>query len=883
MDAGIIASSLIQKLQDESKFKKHIEILESFKQCLRHPDNQSFLVNSVSEQKIARLLQAVFSVDDAVDTLLVRRELQGKRTFTKDRQDYSPVNNDPKDSFKNENFPESCLEEEEVIVFEQETEELLGRVIPITCRKHSLPYFTMKASRTVDLDKSIRQVIVVVGEGGSGVTTLARNIYNNVDVRLYFTHCAWLQVSSLFETKDFLISLLKQVNPDELVMEATLSEVELKSRLSELLNDKNKKYLIVIEDLETPPVWLALRDVLRTPNSPENKIIVITRKRWNALMEDAHSVLRVRRLSHEESRKLFVNKARILEDELTEGEKQIPELCGGLHSQIVLLGRLLSLKNRNHDDWSEVIKRAVHNGVNIMDLSYQDLPSDVKPCFLYMLVFPKGFEIPARRLIHLWCAEGFVTSSDTNTAPEDVGEMYIKELAYRNMIQVKWKLDGSPKTCRIANSLYEFFCQKAADVRFLNHQFSDKCSITIPEKSRLASPRFATYFGAEGFTSKSFHHFEHLRSFVAFDRRMRGAAMIETSMLKKIIAKGGLRMVKVLDLEGVYKPRNIHTVLTKLLHLRYLGLRATFIEQLPHSLGVLPFLETLDVKHTHVTDIYTRIWNAKALQHLYLNWINDDDDAVVKYLPPTSVIHLRTLWGLCLRKDFFVENFLRKLARLRNLGLLVSDPISQKSITDWVRSSTQLQSLKLKYVGDDQHTTPSLTFQSKHFEGHKKLQDLYLRGQLQLSEQSKLEVSFFPPNLKTLTLSFSRLSKNPMPVLGDLPNLKILRLFADSYVGKDRLVCVKPNPDKKFPQLRVLKLWKLKMGFLTFEENSMPCLRELEIRSCNHNLFISGLENLTALKEIGFTNMPSRSSYFRHNKDLPIQIKKCRSLSYGGE
>ncbi|XP_044478629.1 putative disease resistance RPP13-like protein 3 [Mangifera indica] len=809
------------------------------------------------------------------------KKLQDEITaFRIDRQDYSPVNNDPKDSFKNENFPESCLEEEKVIVFEQETE-LLDRVIPRTCRKHSVPNFSKKVSRTDDRDKSIHQVIVVVGEGGIGVTTLARSIYNNVDVRLYFTHRAWIQVSSLFKTRDFLISLLKQVNPAELVVEATLSEVELKSRLTKLLNDKNKKYLIVIEDLETPPVWLALRDVLRSSNSPENKIIVITRKRWGVLREDAHSVLRVRRLSNEESWKLFVKKARISKEELIKSREKILELCGGLPSQIVLLGGLLSVKYRNHQNWSKVIDCADNTGGNIMALSYQDLPSEVKPCFLYMMLFPKGFEIPVRRLIHLWCAEGFVTSSD----PEDLGEMYLKELACRNMIQVRWKLDGSPKTCRMANSLYDFFCQKAANVRFLNHQFSDKCSITTPEKSRLAFRRFATHFGAGTFTSKSFHHVEHLRSFVAFDTRMRGTATIETSMFKKIIAKGGLRMVKVLDLEGVYKPRNIHNVLTKLLHLRYLGLRATFIEQLPHSLGELPFLETLDVKHTRVTDICSSIWSAKALQHLYLNWINDDDDAVVKYLPPTSVISLRTLWGLCLRKDFFVENFLRKLERLRlrNLGLLVWDPSSQKSITGWVGSLSQLQSLKLKYVGDDQHTTPSLNFQSKHFEGHKMLQDLYLRGQLQLSDQSKLEVSFFPPNLKTLTLSFSRLSQNPMPVLGDLPNLKILRLFADSYVGEDNLVCVTPNPDKKFPHLRVLKLWKLNMGFLTFEKNSMPCLRELEIRSCNRNLFISGLENLTALKEIGFTNMPSRFSYFVHNKGLPVQIKKCRSLTYDSE
>ncbi|KAJ0035477.1 hypothetical protein Pint_25719 [Pistacia integerrima] len=933
MDAGIIASSLIQKLQDEPKevgplFEKHINNLHLLKRCLKYAeDHESLLGNSVSEQKIGRLLQAVYAVDDAMNTLLVRKELQRKKeelqaereklqkqreelhkeggklkkkneelltkrerlltkrenslkeefkqpflsflplcghrvftnkmkkleneitalcefhhpkkSFQNDIQGSFLYNDDSRYSFENYDrgtISESYLEEEKVIGFEEEIKELVYRLTH---------------------QESTHRVIVVVGQGGSGKTTLARSIYNHVDVRKNFTHRVWLQVSSFFKTRDFLINILKQINPTDFVLEATLSEEELRLRLVELLNANNNKHLIVIEDLEERQVWLYLRDVLCSSTSPDNKIIVITRKRCNVLMKDVCSTLRVRQLRDEKSWNLFEKKVRISEEKLNElrlkkSKEQILKLCGGSPLQVVLLGGLLSVKERSHDDCLKVIERALYHGGDILALSYQDLPSQVKPCFLYMMLFPRGFEIPVRRLFHLWCAEGYMTSLDSEKAPEDLGEMYLEELVYRNMIQVRWKLDGSPKTCRIANSVYDVFCQKAADVRFLNHQL--QLSDTTPQKSRLAFRRFAAYLGVESFTLKSFSHAEHVRSFVAFDTRIRGTATIETSMFKKIIAKGGLRMVKVLDLEGVYKPTKIHTVLTKLLHLRYLGLRATFIEQLPDSLGELPFLETLDVKHTRVTDIYSRIWSAKKLQHLYLNWINEDDDAVVKYLPSTSISKLRTLWGLSLRNVFFVHNFLRELTELRNLGL-ACDPNCEESITDWVPTLTQLQRLKLKYVGDDQHPKPSLELKKMHFENHKKLQDLYLRGQLQLPDQSKLEDSFFPPNLKTLTLSLSRLSENSIPVLGGLPHLNILRLFADSYVGEE-LVC---HP-KSFPKLRVLKLWKLmNIGLLNFKENSMPCLRELEIRSCNPKLLIGGLKDLSALKDIELTNMPQLS------------------------
>ncbi|XP_031248676.1 putative disease resistance RPP13-like protein 3 [Pistacia vera] len=957
MDAGIIASSLIQKLQDEPKevgpmFEKHINNLHLLKRCLKYAeDHESLLGNSVSEQKIGRLLQAVYAVDDAMNTLLVRKELQRKKeelqaereklqkqreelhkeggklkkkneelltkrerlltkrenslkeefkqpflsflslcgprvftnkmkkleneitalcefhhpkkSFQNDIQGSFLYNDDSRYSFENYDrgtISESYLEEEEVIGFEEEIQDLIKRLTD---------------------QQSTHRLIVVFGEGGSGKTTLARSIYKHVRVRKRFTHRVWLQVSGLFKTRDFLINILKQINPAEFVVEATLSEEELRSRLTKLLNGNNNKHLIFIEDVETLQVWLALRDVLCFSRSSDNKMIVITRNTDNVPVGDGYSTLQVRQLSDEKSWNLFVKKVRISEKQLNElglikSKERILKVCGGLPLQVVLLGGLLSVKEQTYDDWLEVIERAeAYNGRGILALSYQDLPSQVKPCFLYMMLFPRGFEIPVRRLFHLWCAEGYMTSLDPKKAPEDLGEMYLEELVYRNMIQVRWKLDGSPKTCRIANSVYDVFCQKAADVRFLNHQL--QLSDTTPQKSRLAFRRFAAYLGVESFTLKSFSHAEHVRSFVAFDTRIRGTATIETSMFKKIIAKGGLRMVKVLDLEGVYKPTKIHTVLTKLLHLRYLGLRATFIEQLPDSLGELPFLETLDVKHTRVTDIYSRIWSAKELQHLYLNWINEDDDAVVKFLSPTSISKLRTLWGLSLRNDFFVHNFLRKLTELRNLGL-ACDPNCEGSITDWVPTLTQLQRLKLKYVGDDQHPKPSLELKKMHFGNHEKLQDLYLRGQLQLPGQSKLEDSFFPPNLKTLTLSLSRLSENSIPVLGGLPHLNILRLFADSYVGEELVF----HP-KSFPKLRVLKLWKLmNIWLLNFRENSMPCLRELEIRSCNRNLLILGLKDLSALKDIELTNMPQLSWLVQH-ENLSVKIKKCRSLSYVGE
>lgn len=153
---------------------------------------------------------------------------------------------------------------------------------------------------------------------------------------------------------------------------------------------------------------------------------------------------------------MFLKKIRAVdedESELIKFKEQILNLCGGLCLQVVLSGGLLPTRERNNDEVYKVIERANCFSGDILDLIYQDLPSQVKPCFLYLMLFPRSFEIPVRRLIHLWCAEGFTTLFDSHSeeiVPEDIAELYFEELVIKNLIQItKWRLDGRPKSCRM--------------------------------------------------------------------------------------------------------------------------------------------------------------------------------------------------------------------------------------------------------------------------------------------------------------------------------------------------------------------------------------------------------------------------------------------------
>ena len=65
----------------------------------------------------------------------------------------------------------------------------------------------------------------------------------------------------------------------------------------------------------------------------------------------------------------------------------------------------------------------------ILLLSFNDLPHQLKHCFLYCSIFPEDYEIGRKRLIKLWMAKGYVEQVKGFT-PEEVAESYLVELIF---------------------------------------------------------------------------------------------------------------------------------------------------------------------------------------------------------------------------------------------------------------------------------------------------------------------------------------------------------------------------------------------------------------------------------------------------------------------
>ncbi|KAJ0076394.1 hypothetical protein Patl1_33688 [Pistacia atlantica] len=538
---------------------------------------------------------------------------------------------------------------------------------------------------------------------------------------------------------------------------------------------------------------------------------------------------------------------------------------------------------------------------DIFSLGYRDLDFPLRACLQYLCLFPRSDSIRIRRLARLWIAEGLVEVSENDKKePEDLVEEYLQQLEQRNMIKIE-KSDGRPKECRVEGLPYDLLCPNATRMGFFHvHRNSGpesetsaklrirrlaeqvdmikieksdgrpkECSVEgLPYDLLCPNAKCMGFFhvhpnsGPESKTAAklsirrlaeqvdiqnnppSDEDIRQLRSYISFNKgKGDKAAEGVGNFLKRTITKRSFGLLTLLDLERVYKPVLIPETLRRLPLLKYVGLRWTFLDEIPESLGDIPCLETLDVKHTNISELPNSIRNAEKLLHLYMNGVDFERS---KQISSSSFSDLQTLSGLLIGNNSPTITWLTKLNSLRKLGLTCHEESIGK-ITNWLSQLNSLRSLRLRSVDDN--GKPS-ELKLKRI-SNEMLTDLYLVGEL--PKEFKISEVEHLSKLRVLTLSVSKLLEDPMQALGQLENLRILRLYAESYLGDKMNLSGSAG---RFSKLEVLKLWMLlNLTELKIEERAMPVLRELEIRHCRELRKPTGLEGLTTLKKLTLTNM----------------------------
>ncbi|PHU30146.1 hypothetical protein BC332_02239 [Capsicum chinense] len=261
-------------------------------------------------------------------------------------------------------------------------------------------------------------------------------------------------VSKSFKVEKVLKDMIRQLY-DEVKHPApeglsTMSSNMLKAIAKTFL--QSRMYVLVFDYIWTIQAWEVIRYALPVNNG--SRVILTTR-----LMDVASFC------SIESNGYVYESISR-----------NILKKCGGLSLAIVAVSGVLATKNRNNiREWG-MLNHSLGPKLETNDkfesmrivllLSFNDLPYYLKPCFLYLSLYPEDHLIERNTLIYRWIMEGFVKQKELRTV-EDVADGYLNELINRSLIHtVQYNDDGSMKLGRIHDLYRELILSKSRDVSF---------------------------------------------------------------------------------------------------------------------------------------------------------------------------------------------------------------------------------------------------------------------------------------------------------------------------------------------------------------------------------------------------------------------------------
>ncbi|CAO2150678.1 unnamed protein product [Urochloa humidicola] len=630
-------------------------------------------------------------------------------------------------------------------------------------------------------DKRIYK-LAIVGTGGVGKTTLAQKIYNDKKIKGYFNKQAWVCVSKEYSEVTILKEILRKIEVQYMQDE---SIDELQTKLNLAINEKS--LFLVLDDVWQSHIWANL---LKTPMHTAATGIVLLTSRLDTVAAEigVDSTHQVHLISVDVGWELLWKSMEITEEKEVQNLKNlgidIVRKCGCLPLAIKVVARVLARKDQTENEWKKILSKDAWSMskpsseiTSALYLSYEELPHYLKQCFVYCAMFPEDANILRDDIVRLWVAEGFIDEQNGQLL-EDTAEEYYYDLIYRNLLQPDY-IRAELSKCRMHDLIRQLACHLSREECFVG----DPESIGVNAISKLRRISAVTMKDEVVLPCMAKDQYKVRTWRAAYEKSIR----VDNSIFIR------LPYIRVLDLTNSV----IHSIpncFRRLVHLRLLDLDGTDISCIPESISCLINLQILNLQRcSALSSLPLGITQLYNLRRLGL-------DKTPVHQVPKGISELKSLNDLegfpigcgsdnsARTKDGWNLDELCPLMQLRKLAMIKLERASPCSTDSLLVDKKFLKQLSLHCTErtDEPYCEDDVINIERTFEKlipPQSIEDICIAYFFGRRYPTWLGTSTHLPSVRYLHLMYCK-SCAHLPPIGQLPNLKYLRIMGATAVAK---------------------------------------------------------------------------------------------------
>ncbi|XP_060965740.1 putative disease resistance protein RGA3 [Cannabis sativa] len=521
-------------------------------------------------------------------------------------------------------------------------------------------------------------VYCIVGLGGMGKTTLAQWVFNDERLNEHFELKIWVCVFEDFDVRKLIKAIIESGNgrPCE-AMEMDPLQRQLQNML------QRKRFLIVLDDVwnEDHEEWDKLKYVLECGSKGASVVVTTRSKKVAFIMGTTPTHHYLTGLSDDDCWLLFKQRAfgnhREERPNLVNIGKEIVKKCKGVPLAAKALGGLMCFKSGEEEVWLSVMRSELWNLpedkasiLPALKLSYLHLPVEQRRCFSYCAIFPKDHKIIKTMLIHLWMANGLISSKpELELEVEDVGNEMINDLCWRSFLDegTVMGFDGSIYYFKM-HDLFHDLAQSIMGDKCRSVEVNDDThTINLSERVRHLT---CTFSGLGSFSN--IPSTKSLRTIMTLSNDSTACDNYWNFCSLRAFDRSYVVIHKA----------SISSLVSNLKHVRYLNLSHISIEVLPDSICLLHHLLTLNLSFCYeLRKLPKHMIRLKGLRHLYIIFCDK-----LSHLPPNigKLSCLKTLTNFIVDKkkgcqlDELKDLNIGGVLHIRNLENVIMNPIEAR-------------------------------------------------------------------------------------------------------------------------------------------------------------------------------------------------------------